>query len=64
MKVLLQNLHKFFNENLLQNQLVKSLDYVLQKIKLDDLKNLLVFKSVSGKLVMTSVTSVVTELGQ
>lgn len=64
MKVLLQNLHKFFNENLLQNQLVKSLDYVLQKIKLDDLKNLLVFKSVSGKVVMTSVTSVVTELGQ
>lgn len=62
--MLLQNvLHKFLNENLL-NQLEKSLDYVLQKIKLDDLKSLLVFRFVSGNLVMTSVTTAATELEQ
>lgn len=37
---------------------------VLQEAKLNDLKNLLVFKSVCGKLVMTSAASLVTELGQ
>lgn len=61
----MQNIfHKLSNENLLENQLEKSLDYVLQEIKLDDLKSLLVFRFVSGKLVMTSVISMVTELGQ
>lgn len=46
----------------MEHQLEKSLDYVLQEIKLDDLKSLLVFRYVSGKLVMTSVTSVVNRI--
>lgn len=44
----------------MENQTDKSLDCVLQEIKLDDLKSLLLFRFVSGKLVATSVSSVVT----
>lgn len=50
----------------MENQFVKLLYcvLVLHETKLYDFKNLLAFKSVCGKLVMTSVTSLVTELGQ
>lgn len=65
-KVLVWNLHKFSELKSVREPVceVIVLHSVLQETKLEDLKSLLVFKSVCGKLVMTSATSLVTELGQ